>query len=70
VSFDHFGDFEGFVLETDESERRYSSRETERRTLAERAWSERLRITVVSEYGHAGTPQEIIVRRPPAPFKH
>lgn len=68
--FDYFGDFEGFVLETDEGERRYSSRETEIRTLAERAWSERLRITVISEFDRAGTPQEIIVRRPPAPFKH
>ena len=70
LMFDHFGDFEGFILETDEGERRYFSRETEIGTLAERAWSERLRITVIAECESPGRPRKIIVRHPPSPFKH
>jgi Listeria-Bacteroides repeat domain (List_Bact_rpt) len=66
--FDHFGDFEGFILETVEFERRYFSRETEIRTLAERVWSDRLRITVVSECECPENPRTIIIRRPPATF--
>ena len=70
LMFDHFGDFEGFILETDEGERRYFSRETEIGTLAERAWSERLRITVIAECESPGRPRKIIVRHPPSPFKN
>jgi hypothetical protein len=68
--FDHFGDFEGFILETDEGERRYFSRETEVEGLAERTWSARLRITVIAEDENPGRPRRLIVRQPPAPFKH
>jgi hypothetical protein len=67
--FDHYGDFEGFILETDEGERRYFSRETEIRTLAERVWTDRLRITVIAERERPEIQQKIIIRRPPAPFK-
>jgi hypothetical protein len=67
--FDHFGDFEGFILNTEEGEHRYFSRETEIRTLAERVWAERLRIMVSAEHDDAGRPRRIIVREPPAPFK-
>ena len=70
LMFDHFGDFEGFILETDEGERRYFSRETEIRTLAERVWSERLRITVMAECESPACPRKIIVRQPPAQFKY
>jgi len=66
--FDHFGDFEGFILETAEGERRYFSRETEIRTLAERAWSLRLRITVSAACEKPERPRTIIVRDPPAPL--
>jgi hypothetical protein len=67
--FDHFGDFEGFILNTEEGEHRYFSRETEIRTLAERVWYERLRITVLVERDDPCRPRKIIVREPPAPFK-
>jgi uncharacterized protein with LGFP repeats len=70
LMFDHFGDFEGFILETDEGEHRYFSRSSEIKTLAERAWSERLRITVIAESKMPGRPLKIIVRQPPAPFNH
>jgi len=66
--FDHFGDFEGFILDTAEGEHRYFSRETEIRTLAERAWAERLRILVIADHEHPARPLTIIIREPPAPF--
>jgi hypothetical protein len=67
--FDSFGDFEGFILNTEGGEHRYFSRETEIKTLAERAWSERLRITVLAECDDPCRPRTIIVREPPAPFR-
>ena len=63
-------DFEGFILDTGEGERRYFSRETEIRTLAERVWAERLRIIVVADCDHPERPRTIIIREPPAPFTH
>jgi hypothetical protein len=66
--FDHFGDFEGFILTTEEREHRFLSREIEIRTLAEWVWFERLRITVFAEGGGPLRPVKIIVREPPAPF--
>jgi hypothetical protein len=68
--FDHFGDFEGFLLDTEECERRFFSREREMEELAERAWLERLRITVWVECDEPHRPLSIIIREPPAPFWH
>jgi hypothetical protein len=68
--FDRFGDFEGFLLDTEDGERRFFSREKEVEELAERVWRERLRITVFSERDEPHRPLSIIVREPPAPFKH
>jgi hypothetical protein len=66
--FDHFGDFEGILLDTDSGEHRFDSREREVRDLAERAWRERLRITVRTEHGHPHRLRRIIVRQPPESF--
>jgi len=66
--FDRFGDFEGFELDTESGERTYLSREKEIKILAERAWRERLRITVWSEWHDSRRPLSIIVREPPVPF--
>lgn len=68
--FDRFGDFEGFVLDTEDGERKFFSREKEMEELAERAWRERLRITVWAERDEPHRPLSIIVREPPAPFGH
>lgn len=67
--FDHFGDFEGFILETEECEHKFLSREKDMEELAERVWSERLRITVWAERDHPHRPLTVIVRQPPAHFK-
>ena len=66
--FDRFGDFEGFVLDTEHGDRRYFSREKEIEELAERVWRERLGITVWTALGEPHHPLRIIIRRPPAPF--
>ena len=66
--FDHFGDFEGFLLDTEAGERRFFSREKEIAGLAERVWRERLRITVLADRDEPHRPMSIIVREPPAPF--
>jgi hypothetical protein len=66
--FDRFGDFEGFLLDTEDGEREYCSREREVKDSAERAWRERLQITVWAECGEPHRPLSIIVRQPPAPF--
>jgi len=67
--FDHFGDFEGFILETMHGEEhRFQSREKDVAILAERAWRERLRITVTTGHHEPHRPRTIIIHEPPAPF--
>ncbi len=66
--FDRFGDFEGFELDAECGEHTYFSREEDMRILAERAWRERLRITVWSERHDPHRPRSIVVREPPVPF--
>jgi hypothetical protein len=69
LMFDRFGDFEGFLLDTEDGEREFFSREKEMGELAERAWRERLRITVWAERDEPHRPLSIIIREPPAPFQ-
>jgi hypothetical protein len=68
--FDRFGDFAGFLLDTEDGEREFSSREKDIAELAERAWRERLRITVCFERHEPHRPESIIIREPPTPFGH
>jgi hypothetical protein len=63
--FDRFGDFEGFLLDTEDGERKVFSREPDMKRLAERAWAERLRITVVVEEERPRHALRILVRQPP-----
>ena len=68
--FDHFGDFEGFILDTGRREYRFVSRERHVRDLAEIAWRERLRLTVVAERPEPGDEVRrigaVLLREPPA----
>jgi hypothetical protein len=66
--FDHWGDFEGFELESEHGRRRFRSRERDVFELAERAWRERLRLTVYSEPHEPERPRRIVVREPPTAF--
>jgi hypothetical protein len=60
--FDHFGDFEGFVLESEDAERfHFFSRETGIERVAQRAMTERLRVTVIPEERNDRLPRRIIL---------
>ena len=67
--FDRYGDFEGFMLDTEDGEYRYLARDRDVAELAERAWQERLRITVCAEHHTPDRPETIIVRQPPMTFR-
>jgi len=66
--FDRFGDFEGFLLDTKDGDRRFTSREREVEELAERVWRCRLNITVWTERDEPHRALSIIVHQPPASF--
>ena len=69
LNYDHFGDFEGFILETDhQHHHQYYSSEPEIAELAQHAWHERLRITIHSEPHHPNHPLTITIHQPPTPF--
>ena len=64
--FDHFGDFEGFTLETDHAEfRRFYSREVRVLDIVRLAMAERSWVTVVREPHRHDEVLSIIVRVPP-----
>lgn len=75
--FDHFGDFEGFLLDTGERDYQFFSRESSVRDLAEVAWRERLRVRVVAEAGEHSAGGErtrrirsVVLNEPPAEPRH
>jgi hypothetical protein len=63
IIFDHFGDFRGFILETESGHhRRFVSREAPTLALVRRAWHERSRVTVLFRHERPHVPVEIILR--------
>jgi hypothetical protein len=68
LMFDRYGDFEGFVLDTEEREHEFFSREKDMQELATHVWRERLRITVWAENDTPHRPLSILIHQPPAPF--
>jgi hypothetical protein len=67
--YDRFGDFEGFLLDTDDGEWRFHSREHEIEDLVLCAWSERTAITVFTRRDKPHLPKSIILRRAPRPYQ-
>lgn len=66
IIYDRFGDFEAFILETFEGERRrFESRESRILALVERAWRYRITTTVVLRRHHPEHPFEIILHGVP-----
>jgi hypothetical protein len=62
IIYDHFGDFEGFVLETEAgAQHRFRSREAAMLDLVRRAWLDRTRVAVVPEADRADTPRSVIL---------
>jgi hypothetical protein len=67
--FDHFGDFEGFIPETEVDERlHFYSREKNLKAVAERAWAARLRVTVVPDDENERHPRRIVLHFTPGPL--
>jgi hypothetical protein len=66
VVYDHFGDFEAFILETFEGERhRFESHEAHVHELIRRAWLRRILTTVILRHDHGEAPFEIILHGAP-----
>ena len=65
VCYDRFGDFEGFLLETESGhERAYRAREAALEKQVRFAWLDRAVITVISRDGQPDVPVTVILRRP------
>jgi hypothetical protein len=68
--YDHFGDFEAFVVETFDGERcRFHSHEAPALRVVEQAWRRRILITVEVRRDHPERPIEIILHGAPPPFE-
>jgi hypothetical protein len=66
IIYDHFGDFQAFILETFEGEyRRFESRESRVLALVKHAWMRRITTTVVLRRHHPERPFEIILHGAP-----
>jgi len=62
IVYDHFGDFEGFILETEtEEHRRFASREPAMLEVVRRAWVERTRVAVIPEADGAASARAVIL---------
>lgn len=70
IIYDHFGDFEAFVLETFAGERhRFDSHEPAVHKLVQRAWAHRILTTVVVHHHRPERPIEIILHGAPPAFE-
>ena len=70
VVYDRFGDFCGFVLDTEDGVRRFTAREPEIEKAVNRAWAERILTTIIVELDAPFRPQEIVLHCPPKPLTH
>jgi murein tripeptide amidase MpaA len=64
ITYDHFGDFEGFILELlDGHERHYKSRDVELERVVREAWSDRILTTVIAQPHDPDRVLTVILRR-------
>ena len=68
--YDRFGDFCGFVLDTEDGTRRFATREPEIERVVNRAWAERILTSVIVEKHSQHHPEEIVLHCPPRPLMH
>lgn len=62
VLYDHFGDFEGFTMESERGEiHSYESRERPVEDLARRAWQDRFRVMLTVDPHHPHRPLSIVL---------
>jgi hypothetical protein len=70
LAFDRFGDFCGFVLDTEDGTRRFDAREPEIERVVNRAWEERILTSVFVERHAPSRPEEIVLHNPPRPLAY
>ena len=64
ITYDHFGDFEGFVLELFTGEhRRFESREGPIQSLVVRAWQDRILTSIIVDKDRPHIPIRVLLRR-------
>jgi hypothetical protein len=66
IRYDRFGDFEGFLLDTEDGERRFDAREPRIEDVVRRAWEERSLLAVFAERHAPHRAEEIVVVGPPS----
>lgn len=64
IVYDCFGDFCGFVLDTEDGAKRFAAREPEIERIVNRAWAERILTTVLVEKHAPQHPEEIVLHSP------
>ena len=62
--YDRFGDFEGFILDTEDGERQFASREPQIEAVVNRAWVERIVMAISVEIDTPHCPKLIELRYP------
>ncbi len=65
LRYDRYGDFSGFLLDTEDGERRFDSREEEMEELVQLAWTERIFCTVYAENHEPHRPLAVVLRGSP-----
>ena len=70
VIYDRFGDFAGFVLDTEDGNRQFFAREPEIERVINRAWAERILTSVIVKLDAPHRPEEIVLHCPPKPLTH
>jgi hypothetical protein len=60
--YDRLGDFDGFLLDTDDGERAFDSREPAIEQIVNRAWTERIVTTVYVDAHEPWRPARIVLR--------
>jgi hypothetical protein len=66
--YDRFGDFQGFILDTEDGKRRFNAREPDIEKVLNRAWAERILTTIIVELDAPHRPEEIVLHCPSMPL--
>jgi len=65
IRYDSFGDFDGFLLRTEERVHEFRTREPDLERLVTRAWRERIAVRVIARADARHVPIEIVLLRLP-----
>jgi hypothetical protein len=65
ITYDRFGDFSGFTLDTEDGDRRFYSRERDLDALIRKVWEDRVLIRVTVEEEERHRPMSVTLLHPP-----